>query len=238
MKHPKKPVTVDLPEKRRDYIGYARVSTDDQDLGMQRVALQRVGCWNVYEEKASGVSKRRYQLMLAKKDLQPGDTFFVWRLDRLGRDLGELIEWMKYFSDEGITFVSLTESIDTRTAAGKLVLHIFGAMAEFERNLTRERTQAGLKYAKDVKGMKLGAKPKITPAKRAAIAADLARTDMSVADVSKKHKIGTSTIYYLFPGGRHKMLLKKVKAKGTRKIVKAAMRAVETIWSRNGAASQ
>jgi DNA invertase Pin-like site-specific DNA recombinase len=114
------------------------------------------------------------------------------------------------------------------------VLHIFGAMAEFERNLTRERTHAGLKYAKEEKGMKLGAKPKISPEKRKAIAADLARNDMSVKKVAKKHRIGTSTIYYLFPGGRHKMLAKGQKEKATRKVLKAALRSIEAMWSRNG----
>lgn len=234
MARPKPKVTVEPPAKRDDVIGYARVSTDDQDLGLQLSALDKYGCFSVYREKVSGVSKRRHQLALAKKDLRAGDTFVVWRLDRLGRDLGELIDWMKWFEEHKITFVSLTESIDTSTAAGKLVLHIFGAMAEFERNLTRERTRAGLKYAKEEKGMKLGAKVKITPAKRAAIATDMKRTDISIEDVAKKHKIGTSTIYYLFPGGRHKMLISKSKARATRMVVKAAMSAVTALWALNG----
>lgn len=225
--------TVD-PDRPCDRIGYARVSTDDQDMGMQVDALGRANCVTIYRETASGVSKRRHQLALCKKDLRPGDTLVVWRLDRLGRSLKELIEWMEYLEASDIKFLSLTESIDTSTAAGKLVLHIFGAMADFERNLTIERTRAGLKYAKEVKGMKLGAAPKISQAKRAAIAADLNRNKMSVTDVAKKHGIGTSTIYYLFPGGRHKMLMKKTKARVTRSVVKAALRAVEATWRVNG----
>lgn len=191
-------------EPEGDLIGYARVSTSEQNLDMQTSALRKAGCANVYEEKVSAAGSKRYQLALAVKELRAGDTFVVWRLDRLARSIKDLFKKLEHFDELGVKFRSLTEGFDTSTAAGRLQMHIIAAMAEFERDLTIERTQAGLRRARE-RGQILGAKPKITPKQVAGIKADLMKREMSVKDVAAKHGVGTSTIYYLFKGGRHKV---------------------------------
>ena len=123
-------------------IGYARVSTDDQNLDLQRDALQKTGCALIYEEAASGKSADRPELEQCRKALRAGDTLVVWRLDRLGRSLPDLVQIVADLEQRGIALESLTEKIETSSAAGKLVFHVFAALAEFERNLIRERTQA------------------------------------------------------------------------------------------------
>lgn len=199
-------------EKEREggLIGYARVSTSEQNLDMQTSALRKAGCVNVYEEKVSAAGSKRYQLALALKELRPGDTFVVWRLDRLARSIKDLSKKLEYLGEIEVKFRSLTEGFDTSTAAGRLQMHIIAAMAEFERDLTIERTQAGLRRARE-RGQVLGAKPKITPKQVEAIRADLVKRELSVKDVAAKHGIGTSTIYYLFKGGRHKVQAAKTK---------------------------
>jgi DNA invertase Pin-like site-specific DNA recombinase len=139
-------------------IGYARVSTLLQNPDMQEDALQKAGCERIYIDKISGTVADRPQLMKVKEILRRGDTLTVWRLDRLGRSLKDLIEWMNYLDQEEIALKSLQESIDTSTATGRLVFHIFGAMAEFERNLIKERTEAGLAAAR-ARG-RVGGRPK------------------------------------------------------------------------------
>lgn len=202
----KKPKPVDnAPTLTGAKLGYARVSTDDQDLGMQIAALEKVPCDRLYQEKRSGAAKRRPQLDLLWKDLRPGDTLYVWRLDRLGRSFYDLAERMKWLKDNNIGFVSLTEAIDTRTAIGGLIGHLAMAFAEFERRLTIERTSAGLRRLKD-QGVRLGAKPRIDAKQKDAIKRDLLNVKLSIKEVAKRHKIGTSTIHYLFPGGRAKLL--------------------------------
>jgi DNA invertase Pin-like site-specific DNA recombinase len=124
-------------------IGYARVSTADQTLDLQLDALQKAGCERIYEEKESA-AKERPELNKLLEQLRPGDTVVVWRLDRLGRSIKHLIELVERLSSIGVGFQSLTESIDTATSGGQLIFHIFAALAEFERNLIRERTKAGL----------------------------------------------------------------------------------------------
>lgn len=223
----KKPKVVEKP--KTGLIGYARVSTAEQNLDMQIAALEKVGCENIYSEHVSAASSKRYQLMLALKDLQPGETLVVWRMDRLARSIRDLFKKLQDLEDMGCKFRSLTENFDTTTAAGRLLLHVLAAMAEFERDLTVERTQAGLRRARE-RGQILGAKPKVNPKKFAAIKADLAKRDLSVADVAKKHGIATSTIYYLFPGGRKKAQLAKVRE--TRKALKKTVHTIESIWSR------
>jgi DNA invertase Pin-like site-specific DNA recombinase len=113
-------------------IGYARVSTDDQTLDLQRDALKRAKCRDIYEEHASGKNTARPQLEACLKSLREGDTLIVWRLDRLGRSLGDLIHLTHEFKARGVGFASLTEQIDTRSPTGQLVFHVFGALAEFE----------------------------------------------------------------------------------------------------------
>lgn len=128
-------------------MGYARVSTVEQRLDMQHDALVRAGvaAADIFTEKVSGASKRRPALALCMRALRPGDTLVVWRLDRLGRNLLDLLTKMQALHERGVHFRSLTESIDTGTAAERLIMHVVGAIAEFERQLTRERTTAGVR---------------------------------------------------------------------------------------------
>lgn len=142
-------------------IGYARVSTIDQNLFLQIDALQRIGCDKIFTDQVSGSVKSRPQLELAFDFLREGDTLVVWRLDRLGRSLRHLIELVTELQEKGIGFRSLTEAMDTTTCSGKLIFHIFGALAEFERNLIRERTKAGLEAAR-ARGRKGGRKPALS----------------------------------------------------------------------------
>ena len=139
-------------------IGYARVSTNLQNSDLQHDALTQAGCEKIFIDKISGTIADRPALSKVKEILRSGDTLVVWRLDRLGRSLKDLIEWMNYLEKEGVALKSLQESIDTSTATGKLVFHVFGAMAEFERNLIKERTQAGLSAAR-ARG-RVGGRPK------------------------------------------------------------------------------
>ncbi len=129
-------------------IGYARISTHEQRLDLQKDALEKVGCEKIIVDRASGKNTERPGLQTIKTILRRGDELVVWRLDRLGRSLKDLIEWMAYLEVEGVGLVSLQEAINTTTSTGKLVFHIFGALAEFERNLMVERTQAGLAAAR------------------------------------------------------------------------------------------
>jgi DNA invertase Pin-like site-specific DNA recombinase len=142
-------------------IGYARVSTTDQHLNLQQDALTRAGCSQVYaDEGVSGTVNVRPQLTRALKSLQAGDTLVVWRLDRLGRSLSQLIATIDELGRRGCHFKSITEAIDTTTAGGTLILHIMGALAQFERTLIVERTNAGLTAAKR-RGVRLGRKPSL-----------------------------------------------------------------------------
>ena len=146
-------------------IGYARVSTLEQNLDLQRDALRAAGCEKVIEDTASGGKVQRSGLERARELLRKGDVLVVWRLDRLGRSLRHLIDLMNELESQGIGFQSVTEAIDTTTSGGKLVFHIFGALAEFERNLIRERTRAGLEAAR-ARGKKGGRKPKLSDKQR------------------------------------------------------------------------
>jgi len=139
-------------------IGYARVSTDDQNLDLQKDALKQAGCERILEDKLSGSKAERPGLKAAINFAGQGDTLVVWRLDRLSRSLKELIEMVTLLESKKIGLKSLQESIDTSSSAGRLIFHIFGALAEFERNLIRERTQAGLMAAR-ARGRK-GGRPK------------------------------------------------------------------------------
>jgi len=140
------------------HIGYARVSTGEQTLDLQRDALAAVGCGRVFAETASGATADRPALAEALAYIREGDILVVWRLDRLGRSLPHLIETVAALAARGIGFQSVTEQIDTTTPGGKLVFHVFGALAEFERDLIRERTHAGLAAAR-ARG-RMGGRPK------------------------------------------------------------------------------
>ena len=147
-----------------DKIGYARVSTADQDAALQLDALTQAGCIKVFTDRASGALDKRPQLDRMLDQLRPGDTVVVWRLDRLGRSLRNLITLIDDFESRGVGLRSLMESLDTTTAGGKLIFSIFGALAEFERELIRERTNAGLAAAR-ARGRKGGRPTVMTPDK-------------------------------------------------------------------------
>ncbi|SKC19693.1 recombinase family protein [Dyadobacter psychrophilus] len=129
-------------------IGYARVSTQDQNLEMQLDALQKAGCEKVFQEKASGIKSDRPQLAAMQQILREGDIIYIYKLDRLGRSLKHLLEMTSDFEKRGIGLVSINDSIDTTTAQGRLIFNIFASLAEFERDLIRERTKSGLEAAR------------------------------------------------------------------------------------------
>jgi DNA invertase Pin-like site-specific DNA recombinase len=129
-------------------IGYARISTIDQNLALQMDVLKKAGCEKIFEDQASGGKVDRVGLKAALDCAREGDTVLVWRLDRLGRSLKHLIETVTQLNERDVGFRSLQETIDTTTSGGKLVFQIFGDLAEFERNLIRERTKAGLEAAR------------------------------------------------------------------------------------------
>jgi DNA invertase Pin-like site-specific DNA recombinase len=175
-------------------IGYARVSTHEQNMDLQLDALKRAGCERVFRDIISGAKAERPGWEQAKAALREGDTLVVWRLDRLGRSLGHLIKVVSDLSESNIGFYSLTESIDTTTNGGRLIFHIFGALAEFERELIRERTLAGLTSARQ-RGRK-GGRPKVLSAK-AISKARLLLSDHShsATEVAKDLGVSRATLY-------------------------------------------
>src|SRR5271166_4461064 len=175
-------------------IGYARVSTDDQTLDLQRDALKRAKCRQIYEEHASGKTAMRPELEACLKSLRKGDTLVVWRLDRLGRSLGDLIQLTTELRSRGVDFESLTEKIETGSPTGKLVFHVFAALSEFERNLIRERTLAGLKAAR-ARGRQGGRPRKLQPKELKTIRALLKTTEVSVQEIAARFGVSRSTLY-------------------------------------------
>lgn len=176
-------------------IGYARVSTDDQNRHLQRDALAAAGCEIIYEDKASGKNAARPELDNCLKALRPGDTLVVWRLDRLGRSLADLVSVVTHLVDERrIGFLSLQEQIETNSASGKLVFHVFAALAEFERNLISERTKAGLEAAR-ARGRLGGRKPKLQKKDIREIRALLKDGSIPVSDVARRYGVSRTTIY-------------------------------------------
>jgi DNA invertase Pin-like site-specific DNA recombinase len=174
-------------------IGYARVSTHDQTLNLQKDTLEKAGCSKIFTDTASGAKAERIGLEEILNYVRKGDTLVVWRLDRLGRSLRDLIITMTMLEERGIGFKSLTENIDTTTSGGKLIFHIFGALAEFERNLIRERTSAGLTAAR-ARGRK-GGRPKVLTGKRLSIAQDLYDKRHPIQDICQTLKISIATLY-------------------------------------------
>jgi DNA invertase Pin-like site-specific DNA recombinase len=176
-------------------IGYARVSTGEQTLDLQRDALAAAGCGKVYEETASGAKADRPVLAELLSYMREGDTLVVWRLDRLGRSLGHLIAAVAELQSRGIGFKSVTEQIDTTTPGGKLVFHVFGALAEFERDLVRERTNAGLAAAR-ARGRKGGRPKKLADPKKLSLALGLYHTGQAdVATICATLGISRATLY-------------------------------------------
>ncbi len=177
-------------------IGYARVSTGDQNLDLQRDALLAAGCdeSKIFTDRLSGSKDDRPGLAQALEYVRTGDTLVVWRLDRLGRSLSNLIHTTTGLEGRGVGFKSLQEGIDTTTSGGKLVFHIFGVLAEFERSLIRERTNAGLKAAR-ARGRN-GGRPKLLDTRKLAVAETLLNDPkLTVAEVAEQVGIARSTLY-------------------------------------------
>jgi DNA invertase Pin-like site-specific DNA recombinase len=189
-------------------IGYARVSTGEQTLDLQLDALAKAGCSKVFTETASGAKADRPVLADVLEYLRAGDTLVVWRLDRLGRSLSHLIATLTDLAGRGVGFKSLTEQIDTTTPGGKLVFHVLGALAEFERDLIRERTHAGLAAAR-ARGRVGGRPKKLADPKKVALAQALydgGQTDL--ATLCRTLGISRATLYRYIdhPKGRHKAI--------------------------------
>ena len=173
-------------------IGYARVSTDDQNLDLQIDALEQAGCEQIYKETASGAKEDRVELAAMFKAVREGDTIIVWKLDRLARSLHQLISCVARFREQGIEFISIKENIDTSTPSGELIFHIFGALAQFEREMIRERTKAGLAAAR-ARG-RVGGRPKSFTKSNAKIAKSMLR-DHSVTEIAEHFGVNRSTLY-------------------------------------------
>ncbi len=187
-------------------IGYARVSTTEQTLALQSDALTTAGCSRIFTDTASGATTSRPGLTEAMNFAREGDVLVVWRLDRLGRSLKHLIDTITTLNQQGIGFRSLTENIDTTTSGGKLIFHIFGALAEFERDIIRERTRAGLDAAR-ARG-RTGGRPKVAalndPRKVAMAQALYSDKTNSIADICRTLRISRSTLYrYIQPAQRN-----------------------------------
>lgn len=175
-------------------IGYARVSTEDQNLDLQNDALLQAGCDKIIEEKASGARTDRTGLDEALSFLRKGDTLVVWKLDRLGRSLQHLIKVVNELCENGIYFRSIQESLDTSSSGGKLIFHIFGALAEFERDVIRDRTKAGLAAAR-ARG-RVGGRPKLMNEKKVRLARTLmADHSNSIDDVCETLGVSRATLY-------------------------------------------
>ena len=175
-------------------VGYARVSTFEQSLDLQIDALREIGCDRIFEDNASGSKSSRPGLEAALAYLRKGDTLACWRLDRLGRSLRHLLQVVNQLNEEGKSFRCLQENIDTSTSTGKLVFHLFGALAEFERDLIRERTKAGLAAAR-ARGKK-GGRPKILDEKKIALArAMLKDPESNVSEVAATLGVSRATMY-------------------------------------------
>lgn len=175
-------------------IGYVRVSTSDQNLDLQLDALKQVGCDKIYKDIASGAKDDRIGLAEVLNYIRKGDTLVVWRLDRLGRSLRHFIDTINQINDQGSYFRSLQESIDTSTSGGKLIFHIFGALAEFERDIIRDRTKAGIEAAR--KRGKFGGRPKKMDGKKLALAKTLmADKSNSINDICEILHVSKATLY-------------------------------------------
>ncbi|MBB5704616.1 DNA invertase Pin-like site-specific DNA recombinase [Ochrobactrum daejeonense] len=183
-------------------VGYARVSTLDQKPELQLDALNAAGCERIFEERASGAQRDRPQLAAAMDYLRQGDTLVVWRFDRLARSTGQLIATMEMLEQRGIGLRSLTENIDTTTAGGKLIFHVFAALAEFERSLIRERTTAGLAAAR-ARG-KIGGRPKAMNDNDITVAKALLKDEgITVVEIAKRLGVSLSTLYRHLPAARN-----------------------------------
>ena len=185
-------------------VGYIRVSKREQNPDLQRRELEAFGCERIFEEQISSRKADRPKLRAAIDYCREGDALVVWKLDRFGRSLKELIELVNGLNERGVEFVSLRESLDTTTPGGKLVFHVFGSVAEFERDVIRERTMAGLEAAR-ARGRKGGRKP-VMDRKKIALASKLMKDrDVPIPEVCKAVGVSRATLYrYLSPNGTPK----------------------------------
>jgi DNA invertase Pin-like site-specific DNA recombinase len=184
-------------------IGYARVSTDDQKLNLQQDALRAAGCEKIFEDYISGAKAARPGLNAALEMTRSGDTLVVWRLDRLGRSLKDLIQLTETLKERGIGLNSLQEVINTTSSSGQLVFHLFGALAEFERNLIRERTQAGLTAAR-VRG-RTGGRPKALDINKRQLAVKLYNDrQYPIGEICQMMGISKPTLYNYVAEGQTK----------------------------------
>jgi len=182
-------------------IGYARVSTLDQNLALQRDALTEAGCTKIFVEQVSGAVLDRPALRDVLEFARAGDTVVVWKLDRLARSMKQLIETLETLRLRNIGFRSLTEALDTTTPQGRLVFHMFGALAEFERSLIRERTQAGLAAAR--RAGRTGGRPaKLTDDDLDVATTLLANPDITVAEIAERLGVSPATLYRYIPAAR------------------------------------
>lgn len=175
-------------------VGYARISTLEQNLDLQRDALLSAGCEKVFTDIASGIQDNREGLKETLNYLRSGDTLIVWKLDRLGRTLKHLIETVNILATKSISFCSLQENLDTTTSSGKLIFHLFGALAEFERELIRERTRAGLKAAR-IRGHKGGRPRKLNIAQIKMAKLLISEGSTSITEICRTLGISRSTLY-------------------------------------------
>src|SRR2546421_2042302 len=178
-------------------IGYARVSTQDQTLNLQKDALEKIGCSKIFTDTISGATTERKGLQEALEYVRAGDSLVVWRLDRLGRSLKHLIETITKLNNRKVGFKSITENIDATTSGGKLVFHIFGALAEFERDIIKDRTNAGLRAAR-ARG-RLGGRPKaniLDNPKKVALAQSLYENrENTIDEICKTLNVSRATLY-------------------------------------------
>jgi DNA invertase Pin-like site-specific DNA recombinase len=174
-------------------IGYARVSTQDQNSALQTDALRKAGAEQVFQEKFTGTLKERPELTQCLRSLRKGDVLTVWKLDRLARSLKDLVEIVQELHDREIGFKSLTESIDTTSSGGRLIFHIFGALAEFEHDLISERTIAGLEAAR-ARGRKGGRKPVMSGSDVRKAAAMLLDPEMTKKEVAEHFGVSRTTL--------------------------------------------
>ena len=174
-------------------IGYARVSTGDQDTAAQVAALKAAGCERIFREKASGGRWDRPELHRLLDQLRKGDVVAVWKLDRLSRSLRDVLTLMERLGEAGAGFRSLTEAIDTTTPAGRMMMQMVGAFAEFERAMLKERTKAGLDAARE-EGRVGGRRPKLSPQQQAEIRRMIANGDKTAADAARLFNIHPATV--------------------------------------------
>lgn len=179
------------------FIGYARVSTQDQNLDLQREVLIKAGCQKVFEDKVSGTRAERPGLGRAQEILREGDTLVVWKLDRLGRSVKQLVDLVGKLHKQGVQFKSLTDSIDTGTPSGRFFFHVMASLVEMERELIVERTRAGLEFAR-LLGRKGGRKPKMTESKIVS-AKKLLASGIPARDVAQNLGVSVPTLYRWLP---------------------------------------